>query len=118
MGEGSVFGLVITSVVSLIMVAIGLVQVFQKEKPVGFYSNGNSPKADEIKDVKKWNIKHGLIWIIYGVLIELGFWLGFMVPTESLQAVVFIGCILVPLPLMVVIHRSLEKKYMIKDSDC
>ena len=111
MNVETIFGLVIISFVAVIMVIIGLFQVFRKEEPVGFYNVTESPKREEISDVRQWNIKHGMIWIIYGICIELGFWLGFVMPNEVLQAVFLIGGIIIPLPFMVLRHHKLEKEY-------
>ncbi len=66
-------GLVIISMVALIMVIIGVCQMIKKDEPVGFYNMIDPPKKEEITDIVEWNKKHGMIWIIYGICIELGF---------------------------------------------
>lgn len=114
MSVDMIFGLVIVSLVALVMVIIGLCQVFKREEPVGFYNVGTKPKREEISDVKRWNIFHGMIWIVYGICIELGFLLGSIMTSEILQGIFMIGGILIPLPLMILTHHLLEKKYKIK----
>lgn len=108
---GMVMGLVIISCVAAIMVVLGISQVRTKDKPVGFYNVIDPPKAEEISDIVQWNKKHGFIWIIYGICIELGFWLGCVMPIEVLEAVFMMGGVIIPLPFMVLRHRKLEKMY-------
>jgi len=110
MNEGMVMGLIIISIVAAIMILIGVVQFVKKDTPVGFYNVIDPPKKDEITDIIQWNRKHGIIWIVYGICIEAGFWLGFIMPTEVLEMIFMMGGIVIPLPFMVIGHRSLEKK--------
>lgn len=102
---------VIFSFVSGIMIMIGISQMRKKDDPVGFENLIDPPKRDEISDVIQWNKKHGMIWITYGICIELGFWLGYLVPTEALKMIVVLGGVIIPLPFMVIRHKSLEVKY-------
>lgn len=104
-------GLVIISMVALIMVIIGVYQMIKKDEPVGFYNVIAPPKREEITDIMEWNKQHGMIWIIYGICIELGFWLGFMMPIEALEILFTMGGVVFPLPFMIMRHRSLVKKY-------
>ncbi len=69
------------------------------------------PKKEEITDIVEWNKKHGMIWIIYGICIELGFWLGFIVPNDALEFLFTMGGVVFPLPFMIMRHRNLEKEY-------
>lgn len=50
----------------------------------------------------------------YGICIELGFWLGFVMPVEVLEMVFMTGGVIIPLPFMVIRHRKLEKEYKLK----
>lgn len=111
MNEGMIIGLVIVSIVAGIMIIIGLSQLNEKDNPVGFYNIIEPPKKEEISDVIKWNKKHGIIWIIYGICIELGFWLGYVMPIEVLEMVFMTGGVIIPLPIMVIMHHKLEKEY-------
>lgn len=114
MNAGMIIGLVIISVVALIMIIIGVCQVVKKDEPVGFYNVIAPPKREEISDIIQWNKKHGRIWIIYGICIELGFWLGYLMPSEVLEMVFITGGVIIPLPFMVIRHRMLEKEYKAK----
>lgn len=104
-------GLVIISFVALIMVTIGLCQIFKKDEPVGFYNLIAPPQKEEISNIILWNRKHGMIWIIYGICIEAGFFLGYIMPTEVLEMIFMMGGVVIPLPFMVMRHHRLEKDY-------
>lgn len=114
MNEEMIMGLVIMSIVAGIMLIIGFSQLGKKDNPVGFYNVIAPPKKEEISDVIQWNKKHGIIWIIYGICIELGFWLGYVMPGEVLEMVFMIGGVVIPLPFMVMRHHKLEKEYTLK----
>lgn len=111
MNAAMITGWVIISIVAGIMIIIGLFQLNEKDNPVGFYNIIDPPKKEEISDVIKWNKKHGTIWIVYGICIELGFWLGYVMPVEVLETVFMMGGVIIPLPIMVIIHHKLEKEY-------
>lgn len=113
MNAEAVMGLVIISLVALVMLTIGVFQFVKKDVPVGFYNLTIPPKKEEITDIIAWNKKHGMIWIIYGICIELGFLLGNVMPTGVLQMVFMAGGIILPLPFMVARHKRLQKKYRI-----
>lgn len=111
MNEAMIMGLVIFSIVAGIMIIIGISQIRKKDNPVGFYNLIDPPKREEISDVIKWNKKHGVIWIVYGICIELGFWLGYIIPIEALEIVFMMGGVIVPLPFMAMRHKNLEIMY-------
>jgi len=111
MNAENIMGSVIISIVAGIMIVIGIFQFCKKDNPVGFYNVIDPPKNEEISDIIQWNKKHGMIWIIYGLCIELGFWLGYFMPNEMLEMTFMMGGIVIPLPIMVIRHRMLKKKY-------
>ena len=104
------------SFVAAIMIIIGLSQVLKKDGPVGFYNIIDPPKKEEISDIIQWNKKHGMIWIAYGICIELGFWLGYIMPTDALEMIFMMGGVVIPLPFMIMRHHKLEKLYGIRDA--
>lgn len=114
MSAEMIIGLVIISFVAAIMVIIGVCQMVKKDAPVGFYNMIDPPKKEDISDIIQWNKKHGIIWIIYGICIELGFWLGYLMPNEVLEMIFMMGGILIPLPFMILRHHKLEKMYKAK----
>ena len=88
-----------------------------REKPVGVYNVIDPPKKEEISDIIQWNKKHGIIWIVYGICIELGFWIGYVMPSEEPEIFFMIGGIVIPLPFMCLRHHKLEKVYRINQLD-
>lgn len=111
MDVGMIMGLVIISIVAVIMIVIGLCQAIRKDEPVGFYNMIDPPKKEEISDLTQWNKKHGMIWVVYGICIELGFWLGYIMPNEMLEMIFMMGGVIIPLPFMVIRHRRLVNEY-------
>lgn len=114
MNAEMIMGLIILSFVAAIMGLIGVCQVVKKDAPVGFYNVIDPPKKEEISDIIQWNKKHGMLWILYGICIELGFWLGYVMPSEVLEMIFMMGGVVLPLPLMIVRHHRLEKEYRVK----
>lgn len=114
MSVGMIIGAVIISIVAAIMITFGICQMLKKDGPVGFYNVIAPPKSEEISDIMQWNKKHGMIWIIYGICIELGFWFGCFMPYEILEMVFMMGGVVLPLPFMVMRHHKLEKQYKVQ----
>lgn len=60
---------VVSSIIILVSIApviiIGIVQ-YRSNEPVGFWSGEKPPEKELITDVKAYNRKHGLMWILYG----------------------------------------------------
>lgn len=101
---------VIMGLCAIIMVLIGIRQIKSK-KPVGFYSGVKAPDEEEISDVKAWNRKHGAMGILYGISIELAFLCGLFIGNSILLLIPFSIGLLLPIPLMVMYHHHLVKKY-------
>lgn len=100
--------MVIVAIASAPMIILGIVQYRSKE-PVGFWTGKEPPRMERITDVKAYNQKHGIMWIIYGA----GFFLGFAlaVPLGEklalIAAILGIGGIFV----MIAYHNRLNRKY-------
>ena len=62
---------IVMSICALIMINIGVFQVTRK-MPVTFYTGERIPDVEAVKNVKEWNIKHGIMWIFYGGVIIIG----------------------------------------------
>ncbi len=105
-----IIGLVIFGIVALTMIVIGIYQLNQEE-PVGFYTGEKPPVAEGITDVKAWNLRHGIMWIIYGVLIIAGYFIGYFVGNVYFEIAVLIVFDVWPIILMMVYHSHLCKKY-------
>ncbi len=99
-------GFVIWSIVSAIMLGIGIWS-YRSEKPVGFFTGTKPP---EVKDVKKYNHAVGILWFSYAVLLELfGIPFLFLEQNSAGFIPVFLGTIVISVGLMVV-YVIIEKK--------
>ena len=92
------------------MVGIGISQL-KSRKPVGFYTGEKPSKEDEITDVRAWNKKHGLMWLIYGGIIITGFGIGTTLGDSLWCLIPMLGGILLPLPVMIWYHHRLIQLY-------
>lgn len=111
--------IIISSVILLITVVpvimIGIIQYRSKE-PVGFWSGKKPPRKAQITDVKAYNRKHGLMWILWGVGLVLCFVCGLFMGGEMagyLCMIEVIGGILV----MIAYHEKLDRRYCKRDSE-
>ncbi|MCI8725756.1 MAG: hypothetical protein HFG66_06415 [Hungatella sp.] len=61
--------IIISAIISLVCIApiiiLGIVQ-YRSKNPVGFWSGKEPPEKERITDVKAYNQKHGMMWIVYG----------------------------------------------------
>ncbi len=104
---------VILGFCALIVSGIGISQVKSKT-PVGFYTGVKPPEEKELSDVGAWNRKHGTMWILYGVCIVLSWVCGLFLGDSLLVLIPFTLGLLLPLPFMILYHRRLIKRYMIR----
>ena len=111
--------IVISSVIVLVstvpIIIIGIVQ-YRSKDPVGFWSGKKPPKKEQITDVKAYNQKHGLMWILLGVGFILCFACGLLfggVITGYLCMIEIIGGILA----MIAYHQKLDRMYCKKEGD-
>ena len=94
------------------LIGIGIFQI-RSEKPVAFYSGEEPPKPEQVKDIKSWNKKHGLMWIFYGITMIIGSMVGFTIKYSLLLVLVSFVCILLPMIIMVLYHKKLVKDYIL-----
>ena len=106
----NIIALVIFAFVAMVMIVIGIYQINQKA-PVGFYTGEKAPSKEEITDVRAWNVKHGLMWITYGLLIIIGYVGGFLSKNVIIELAFVIVCDVWPIILMMVYHSYLCKQY-------
>ena len=96
---------------ALLMLGIGLFQ-FKSRTPVGFYSHEKRPEASQLTDVRAWNRKHALMWILYGGWIALS-WVFCLLCKDSLLILIPLTAgLLLPVPLMIARHHSLKRQYL------
>ncbi len=107
---GAVVGIVIYAFVALVMVSIGVANLRSK-KPVGFYT-GETLKEGDITDTAAWNRKHGIMWILYGVVMFGCFLAGVHIGSGSaFGMILMIGGTIAPIFLMIWYHQVLWMKY-------
>ena len=70
MTAASIITFIIFFIVAMIMIGLGIFQL-KSTSPVGFYSGEKPPREEELTDVKAWNKKHGMMWLIYGIIIRI-----------------------------------------------
>ena len=112
--SAAVFSGLIFGFCALLMFGIGIWQ-FRSRKPVGFYSGEKPPDEKELTDVRAWNKKHGMMWMLYGGLIVLAGVCGIVMGSSVLLLIPFLVCPLLPLPFMVWYHHHLIRKYSVKN---
>lgn len=111
--------IIISLIVVLICIApiiiIGIVQYRSKE-PVGFWSGKKPPQKEQLTDVKAYNRKHGLMWILLGAGFLLCFVCGLFfggLAAGYLCMIEVMGGILA----MIAYHEKLERMYHKKEGD-
>lgn len=98
-------------IVAALMMGIGISQL-RSTLPVGFYSGQKPPKEDELTDVQAWNKKHGMMWLIYGMVIIISYFAGYIIGDSILCIIPFCGGLIVPVIIMIWYHHKLIRKYM------
>lgn len=111
MTMGYIIGFVIYLFCALIMAGIGLAQLKSKE-PVTFYSGEKPPRREELTDVFAWNKKHGTMWIVYGTIIMISYFVGLIIGDSVWIVIPLCGGVVVPIFFMIRYHNKLKRKYM------
>jgi hypothetical protein len=106
----TIITIVILIICSFPLCVLGIMQYRSKE-PVGFWSGRKPPQKEQVTDVKAYNQKHGIMWIIYGAGLYISFFLGMpfggYIPAITMS-IECIGGILV----MIWYHNKLDQKYL------
>lgn len=106
---GYIIYLVIVCIAALILIGIGISQIKSSE-PVGFYSGVKPPKEEQLRDMRAWNKKHGIMWSLYGASMIIAGFAGIVSMTCSTIAelvIAFGGPII-----MIWYHSRLERLYL------
>lgn len=115
MTSETIVAMVVVLIGILPILIIGIVQ-FRSKNPVGFWSGKEPPRAEQITDVKAYNRRHGLMWILYGAGFVLCFGCGYFAGerfTAILCIVEGIGGMLA----MIAYHNRLNRKYFRKEGE-
>ena len=113
MDAGTFFILFIMLFVAFLMLIIGIFQMRSK-KPVGFYAGEKGPDEIELTDVQAWNIKHGIMWVLYGITIVITSLIGISMIDSVWCTFPLIGGVTLPVPIMAWYHHKLGAQYRIK----
>lgn len=107
-----IISLVIFCMVAFILIGIGVIQI-KSEKPVGFYTGQKPPEEEQLTDVRLWNKKHGVMWIMYGIAIIGSFLVGIFAGDTIYAVIVMFIVIFGGLLPMIWYHGRLKKMYLI-----
>lgn len=94
------------------LIGLGVAQ-YKSVDPVGFWAGKKPPKREQIRDVKAYNHKHGLMWIFYGAGLLLCFLSMVFVGLETALVLVLIECF-GGIAAMIVYHNKLNRTYLVK----
>lgn len=101
------FVILLLCVAPIIILGIGQ---YRSKEPVGFWSGKKPPAREQITDVKAYNQKHGMMWIVYGAGFLLCFVCG--LPFGGfIAACLCMVEIMGGIPLMVAYHNKLNQMY-------
>ena len=92
------------------MIGIGISQL-RSSSPVGFYSGEKPPKEDELTNVQAWNQKHGMMWLVYGIIILFSYAAGYIIGDSILCLIPLLGGLIVPIIVMIWYHHKLIRIY-------
>ncbi len=107
---GTIISGVVFGMVALVMFVIGISQLKSKE-PVGFYTGEKPPEKEQLSDVNAWNKNHGIMWVIYSGCIVCSWICSAFIGNSIYSLIPLCTGILVPIPVMIVYHHRLVKKY-------
>lgn len=62
----NIFSMVVAMICISPILIIGIVQ-YNSKRPVGFWAGKEPPKEEQITDVKAYNHRHGIMWLLYGI---------------------------------------------------
>ena len=109
--------LIISFLVSMIFVILGINQ-YKSQKPVTINTGLTPPKEEELTSVTEWNHRHGRDFILLGVglFVTLTVFAYFLDKLDNtvLQSSLLLILFFIQIALVVIDHRIMEKKMIIK----
>ena len=114
LGGEFVIVLFAVSVAVIPLLVMGIVQ-FRSRRPVGFWAGVEPPSSEQVTDVRAYNRKHGVMWLMYGIGLAVFFISGCIIDSSGLVSTLIgviwsVGGIFV----MMVYHSYLESRYVKK----
>lgn len=107
-GEWICMSLMLTA--AMLMAAIGIFQ-WKSDRPARISTGEPIIAPKELTDVRAWNMKHGLMWITYGMIIAAALVVSLCMNENTLSGIVMMAGCLLPLPAIPLYHNYLLKKY-------
>lgn len=95
------------------LIILGISQ-YKSADPVGFWTGQKPPAKEQITDVKAYNHKHGIMWILYGAGLMVCFFSMILVGMEMAMILVMIECF-GGIIAMIMYHNKLERTYHTKN---
>ncbi|HBV88662.1 MAG TPA: hypothetical protein DEF42_18955 [Desulfosporosinus sp.] len=108
--EGFIIYSIIILFCAFIFIGLGIF-AWKKETPMHFWS-GTEVKAEEISNIRAYNIANGLMWMIYGFAFIIASILGLILGYAVGIALVILLCSLGIIAL-VIVYRYIYKKYKV-----
>ncbi len=99
------------------MIILGIIQ-YNSKKPVGFWAGKEPPGEEQVSDIRAYNHRHGIMWLLYGAGLILCFIPGFFFGENwgIALAVLVTAEISVGLIGMIYYHNYLDRTYL-KEGD-
>ena len=107
-----IIGLAIVCLVAGIMILVGISNLKSKE-PVGFYTGDKPLLPGEVSDVKKWNRRHGWMWIIFGCLMIAAYVLPLLLNNEKLMGILYMISVFGGIVGMMGYHGYIKKRFLL-----
>lgn len=111
MAEKMYGGLFILGFVAFAMILYGIGQIWS-DTPVNFYNLEAPPEIKDKEVMHKWNKIHGWMWVIYGFFFVILAIIYSQPFSEGLLQIFSVVLVIVPLPVMIIIHTYTKKKLL------
>lgn len=105
---------VIQSVIAIGLIVFGISQIKSDSVAHIGTTNANDPIRNEnITDIRRWNMCHGLMWVIYGILYLGSSIASLFIVSIFVVFIIALSVTIIPLPFMCLYHNHLKKKLLI-----
>ena len=104
---------VIQSVIAIGLIVFGISQI-KSDSVAHIGTNANdSIRNENITDIRRWNLYHGLMWVVYGILYLASSIASLFIQSSFLVFLIALSVTIIPLPFMCLYHNHLKKKLLI-----
>ena len=110
---GMILYIVIIALTAMLMIGIGIFQ-YGGKNPAQISTGAPPVRAEELTDVRAWNHRHGIMWMLYGVIMLAGLGLSFAFQKPLYSGMTILAAVCLPVLFIPVYHNYLKKKYMKK----